>query len=55
MDNNQIQQDFKSMIVGLTMYGSLIQDMHFVAKDSPKLKNAINTFLISPNVILYYS
>ena len=43
------------MIVGLTMHGSSFKNRHFVAKDSLKLNNTINTSLIKLNIILYYS
>ena len=37
------------------MHGSLHKDIYFVAKDLLKLNKAINTCLISQNIILYYS
>ena len=40
--------------VVLTIYG-LSLNRHFVAKDSLKLNNAINTSLIRLNIILFYS
>ena len=40
--------------VGIIMHGSLLKDIHFVAKDPLKLNNAINTCLIYLNIIWCY-
>ena len=37
------------------MHGSLLNDIHLVAKDPLKLNNLINTCLKSQDIISYYS
>ena len=37
------------------MHGSILKDTQLFDKDLLKLNNAINTCLISLNIILYYS
>ena len=44
---------FILIIVALTMHGSSFENRQFVAKDSLKLNNTINTYLIRLNIILF--
>ena len=39
----------------MTLFNSLFNDTHLVAKDPLKFNNAINTCLTSLNIILCYS
>ena len=53
--SNIISKGFKSMRVGLTMHGSLFEDIHFAAKYILKFNNTINTCLIKLSIVLYHS
>ena len=45
---------FKSKRGGLNIHVSLLKITHFVVKGPLKVDHAINTFLISQNIILYF-
>ena len=42
------------MRVGLIIYGSSYNDIHFVSKDSLEFNNTIHTCLIRVKIILFY-
>ena len=54
--------EFKLIIVGLVMHGALFKDIDavklallaIITIDPIKRNNAINTFLINPDIIFYY-